>query len=299
VRRRRRRQLIPGRPVPVTAATTVTGRGLGLRRALLRPLADGGLAGLDFLEVAPENWIDHGGPLGRRLRELSERIPVVSHGLSLDLGGLAPLDEAFVHRLGQFLDLHGVRVVSEHLSYCADDGHLYDLLPIPFTEEAVRHVAARIRRVQDLLGRPLAIENVSYYCAPGARMSELEFVNAVLAEADCLLLLDVNNVYVNSVNHGYDAEAFLAGLPGARIAYGHVAGHYREAPDLIVDSHGAPVIDPVWRLLASAYARFGVFPTLLERDFNLPPLGELLAEVARIGVVQEAASPARARAGHG
>ena len=285
----------------MTAGHPVGGRGLGLRRALLRPLAEHGLADLDFLEVAPENWIDFGGPLGRRLREFSERVALVCHGLSLNLGGTAPLDEAFIHRVGQFLDEHAVRCYSEHLSYCADDGQLYDLLPIPFTDAAVRHVAARIRRVQDLLDRPLAIENVSYYCVPGAGMSELEFVSAVLEEADCLLLLDLNNVYVNSINHGYDAAAFVDALPGARIAYAHVAGHEHEAPDLIVDTHGAAVIDPVWALLARAYASHGVFPTLLERDFNLPPLAELLDEVQRIGALQSAAAaplPAPARAGH-
>ena len=190
-------------------------------------------------------------------------------------------------------DRHGARCYSEHLSYCADDGQLYDLLPIPFTAAAVNHVATRIARVQDLLGRRIAIENVSYYCAPGAEMSELEFVNAVLERADCALLLDLNNIYVNSINHGYDATAFLRGLPAARIAYAHVAGHHVEAVDLLIDTHGAAVVDPVWDLLAAAYADHGVFPTLLERDFNLPPLDVLLAEVARIGELQAAAQAQR------
>lgn len=286
----------------MSATRALSGRGLGLRRSLVRPLAERGCGDLDFLEVAPENWIDFGGPIGRRLREFSEQVPLVCHGLSLNLGGTAPLDQAFIRRVGQFLDQHAVRCYSEHLSYCADDGQLYDLLPIPFTDAAVRHVAARIRCVQDLLGRPLAIENVSYYCAPGACMSELEFVRAVLEEADCLLLLDVNNVYVNSVNHDYDAGAFVDALPSARIAYAHVAGHAHEAPDLIVDTHGAAVSDPVWALLAQAYARHGVLPTLLERDFELPALSVLLDEVAHIGALQVAAAGAVAvpvRAGHG
>jgi uncharacterized protein (UPF0276 family) len=273
-------------------AFPVTGKGLGLRRALMRPLEDPSIDLPDFLEVAPENWIDMGGALGRRFRRFTERVPFVCHGLSLNLGGSAPLDEPFVRRVGQFLDDHGIRCYSEHLSYCADDGQLYDLMPIPFTEESVRHVAARIRRVQDLLGRRLAIENVSYYCAPGARMTELEFLSAVLDEADCEFLLDVNNVYVNSVNHGYDARAFLEALPGARIAYVHVAGHEHRAPDLIVDTHGAAVVDPVWELLGVAYARFGVLPTLLERDFDLPPLSALLAELAHVGALQAAAAGA-------
>jgi hypothetical protein len=221
------------------------------------------------------------------LRAFTERLPFVSHGLSLSLGGPGPLDENFLLDLRKFLDAHQVRCYSEHLSYCTDEGHLYDLMPIPFTAEAVRHVATRIRHVQDLLDRRIAVENVSYYAAPGAEMSELEFLNAVLSEADCDLLLDVNNIYVNSVNHGYDAAGFLAGLPAQRIAYGHVAGHYKEAEDLIVDTHGADVIPGVWDLLDHAYTLFGVFPTVLERDFNIPPVADLLAEVNRISELQQ------------
>jgi hypothetical protein len=179
---------------------------------------------------------------------------------------------------------------SEHLSYCSDDGHLCDLMPVPFTEAAVRRVAARIGEVQDVLGRRVAVENVSYYAAPGAEMSELEFLNAVLERADCDLLLDVNNVYVNSINHRYDARGFLAGLPGKRVAYMHVAGHYVEAEDLRVDTHGSDVCDPVWDLLAAAYRQCGVKPTVLERDFNIPPLDTLLQEVAVIRSLQSVAS---------
>ena len=265
----------------------VEGAGLGLRRSLLGPLREHGLGPVDFMEVAPENWIGVGGRLGRAFRGFTERVPFVCHGLSLSIGGPAPLDETFLQRLKQFLDQHGVRCYSEHLSYCTDDGHLYDLMPIPFTEEAVRHVVGRVRRVQDTLGRRIALENVSYYAAPGAEMTELEFINAVLEESDCDLLLDVNNIYVNSVNHGYDPAAFLQGLPGQRIAYGHIAGHYNEAEDLIVDTHGADVIPGVWDILDRAFDLFGVFPVLLERDFNLPPVDELLAEVGQIRTMQE------------
>jgi len=211
----------------------------------------------------------------------------VCHGLSLNLGGPSPLDEAFLRRVRNFLDTHDVRCYSEHLSYCGDEGHLYDLMPIPFTEDAVNHVAGRVRRTQDVLGRRIAIENVSYYCAPGQEMSEIEFISAVLAEADCDLLLDINNIYVNSINHGYDALEYLKALPGERIAYAHIAGHYKEAEDLIVDTHGADIIDPVWQLLEHAYDHFGVFPTLLERDFNIPSLNELLGEVDRIVAIQQ------------
>lgn len=264
----------------------VHGAGLGLRRALMGPLAQQSPAQVQFLEVAPENWIGVGGRLSRQLRAFTERYPFVCHGLSLNLGGPAPLDEAFLRRVRQFLDTHQARCYSEHLSYCADDGHLYDLMPIPFTEHAVRHVASRIRRTQEVLDRRIAIENVSYYAAPGREMEEIAFINAVLEEADCDLLLDVNNLYVNSINHCYDPETFLKALPGERIAYAHVAGHYVEAEDLRVDTHGADVIDPVWALLQTAYEHFGVFPTLLERDFNIPPLADLLAEVDTIARLQ-------------
>lgn len=266
--------------------------GLGLRRALLGPLQAAAAGAFDFLECAPENWIGVGGRLGESLRELSARHPLVCHGLSLSLGGVAPLDETFLARVRRFLEAHRVPIYSEHLSYCADDGQLYDLMPIPFTEEAVHHVAGRIRQTQDVVGRRIAVENVSYYAAPFRAMPEIDFVNAVLAEADCELLLDVNNVYVNAVNHRYDPHDFLARLPGERVAYIHIAGHYDEADDLKVDTHGAAVKDEVWALLGEAYRRFGVRPTLLERDFNFPPFAALLAEVGTIRRSLRDASPA-------
>ena len=274
----------------------VAGAGLGLRRALLAELEQQGTAGIDFFELAPENWIGVGGALGRRLRQLTERHPFVAHGLSLSLGGPGPLDEQLVVDVRGFLDAHGIRAYTEHLSYCTDDGHLYDLMPIPFTGEAVRHVAARIRRVQEILERPIAIENVSYYAAPGAELSEIEFIKAVLEEADCGLLLDVNNIYVNAINHDYPALDFLRALPAGRVWYLHVAGHYVEAPDLRVDTHGADVCEAVWSLLATAYAHCGPAPTLLERDFNFPPLAELLGEIDRVRTLQAGRLPARTAA---
>jgi uncharacterized protein (UPF0276 family) len=264
----------------------VHGAGLGLRRTLMGPLAERPPGQIGFYEIAPENWIGVGGRLGKQLRRFTERHTFVTHGLSLSLGGPAPLDETFLRRLKRFLDQHGIACYTEHLSYCSDDGHLYDLMPIPFTGEAVRHVAERIRRTQDILERRIAVENVSYYAAPGKQMEEIDFIRAVLDEADCDLLLDVNNIYVNSVNHGYDAEEFLYALPAERVAYFHIAGHYNEAEDLIVDTHGADVIEPVWDLLDKAYRHAGVVPTLLERDFNIPPLPQLLSEVDRILGVQ-------------
>jgi uncharacterized protein (UPF0276 family) len=263
-------------------ATTITGAGLGLRRGLVGPLRELTRPRPDYIEVTPENWIGMGGRFARDLRHFTERYPTVCHGLSLNLGGSAPLDAEFIGRLGKFLDLHHVVCFSEHLSYCADEGHLYDLIPLPFTTEAVRHVSARIRQVQEQIGRRIAVENVSFYAMPEGEMSEADFLNAVLEEADCELLLDVNNVYVNSVNHGYDAEQFIASMPSDRLAYLHIAGHLREAPDLIIDTHGDSVIDTVWSLLETTYAIHGVQPTLLERDFNLPPLDKLLDEVDTI-----------------
>jgi len=268
----------------------VTGAGLGLRRALLGPLQtfDPEIVNdcVSFMEVAPENWINVGGQRQQAFRYFTERFPFICHGLSLSIGGPSPLDQTFIRKLRQFMDEHQIRAYSEHLSYCTDNGHLYDLMPIPFTAEAVKYVAGRIRQVQDMIGQRMAIENVSYYAAPGARLSEIDFINAVISEADCDLLLDVNNIYVNSVNHRYDPLEFLRALPGDRIAYGHIAGHFNEAKDLIVDTHGADIIKDVWDLLDKAYELFGVFPTLLERDFNIPPVGELLTEVQKIKAIQ-------------
>lgn len=270
-----------------TAQHPVHGAGLGLRRSFLSAAIEHPPAQADFYEVAPENWIGVGGLFGRQFRSMTERFPFVCHGLSLSIGAPTPLDTEFVKRIKTFIEQHQIRIYSEHLSYCSDDGHLYDLLPIPFTEEAIHYVAGRIRQVQDILGRRIAMENVSYYAAPGQEMQEIDFIKAVLDEADCDLLLDVNNIYVNSINHRYDPRKFLLSLPGERIIYSHIAGHYEEAEDLRIDTHGTDVVDPVWDLLSLAYERFGVFPTLLERDFNIPPLNELAVELDRIHEIQQ------------
>ena len=245
---------------------------------------------VQFMEVAPENWIDVGGRYGRAFREYSEKFPTVLHGLSLSIGSPAPLDWELLKSIKAFMAEHSIRCYTEHLSYCSDSGHLYDLMPIPFTQQAVDYVADRISQIQDFLGQRIAMENVSYYAAPQQEMSEIEFTNAVIQKSDCNLLLDVNNIYVNSINHSYNPHEFLKALPGHRVVYGHIAGHYAEAEDLRVDTHGADVIDPVWDLLATAYEYFGPFPTLLERDFNIPPVSELLKEVSHIRELQQHAS---------
>ncbi|WP_286247725.1 DUF692 domain-containing protein [Pseudoalteromonas sp. MM1] len=253
--------------------------GLGLRREMLDELLVHIPKQIDFMEVAPENWLKLGGRFKKQFKTLTDANNFVCHGLSLSIGSPEPLDIDFVKSLKTFFDQHNIKLFSEHLSYCSGKGHMYDLMPIPFTEDAIAHVVPRIKQVQDILERQIAIENVSYYAAPGQQLSELEFTNAILEQADCKLLLDVNNIYVNSINHGYNADAFLLGLPTNRIAYGHVAGHYNEADDLIVDTHGADVIDPVWDLLDKAYQAHGVFPTLLERDFNIPSINTLTKEL--------------------
>ncbi|WP_369986106.1 DUF692 domain-containing protein [Thalassolituus sp.] len=301
----------------------INGVGLGLRRGFMSRLQErieqGDTLPVDFFEVAPENWLRVGGRLGRQFRSFTERFPFACHGLSLSIGSPAPLDEAFVRDVKAFLNEHNIAVYSEHLSYCSDDGHLYDLMPLPFTEEAVKYVSERIMRVQDILGRKLIIENVSAYAEPGRQMAEPEFVSAVLEAADCELLLDVNNVYVNAQNHGYDADDYIRSMPTERIRYYHVAGHYAglqsgsdvERADsqidgeassegsgnstdeskemgLLVDTHGADVIAPVWRLLELAYKEHGVRPTLLERDFNFPELDGMFGEMDTIRTYQDA-----------
>lgn len=270
------------------SAVALHGAGLGLRRELLPAFRTGVPDAIDFLELAPENWMGLGGVWRKDLHAMAAQRPLVAHGLSLSLGGPAPLDEAFLRRIKCFLDEHRIALYTEHLSWCSDDGHLYDLLPMPCTDDAVLHVAARIRRTQEILERRIAVENASYYVAPPGTLHETGFIRAVLEEADCDLHLDVNNVYVNSVNFGFDPAAFIAALPLERVVYVHVAGHYRELDGLLIDTHGATVIDPVWRLLADTYARIGTPPTLLERDFDLPPLPALLDEVGKIRALQSA-----------
>ena len=272
------------------------GAGLGFRRELIEALKAGVPEAIRFFELAPENWAGMGGRSAKELRQFTERYPFVCHGLSLSLGGPGPLDEALLRRIKAFMSEHGMALYTEHLSWCADDSHLYDLLPIPMTEPAVKWTVERIQRAQDILGQRIGIENASYYVAPpGAEMSEAEFISAIVSQADCLLHLDVNNIYVNSRNFGFDPLAFMHALPLERTCYVHVAGHYVEPDGLLIDTHGAEVIDPVWSLLEAAYARIGgTVPTCLERDFNIPDLPALTAEVEQIARLQAAAAPRKA-----
>lgn len=274
----------------------IQGVGLGLKRELIPQIqtlyGQPEIANINFVEIAPENWIGVGGKSAKQLDWFVERYPIVCHGLCLSLGGLAPLNTDFLKQVKSFLHQYQIPVYTEHLSYSTDgykgeQGYLYDLLPIPFTEEAVHYVAKRIRQTQDILGQRIGIENASFYAAaPVSEMSELTFIKAVLDEADCLLHLDINNIYVNSVNFNFNPHEFLHGIPGERIIYSHVAGHYQQTQNLLVDTHGEDIIDPVWALLEDAYQLFGVFPTLLERDTNIPPLNTLMNEINKIAQLQ-------------
>lgn len=271
----------------------VKGAGLGLRRGIIDKLMADPPADVDFMEVAPENWIHVGGSLGNKLRYFTERYPFLIHGLSLSIGSPAPLNEELLRDIKCFIKQHDIRFYSEHLSFCSDDGQLYDLMPIPFTEEAVHYVAKRIRRAQEILDMRMAIENVSFYAPTDSSMSEAEFVCAVIEEADCDLLLDINNIVVNSINHRYDAHEYMHAMPSDRVKYFHIAGHHVEAEDLRIDTHADPVGEQAWDLLADAYRHFGVVPTLLERDFDFPPMNELLDEVRRIKTLQTTEEQAR------
>ncbi len=270
----------------------IKGAGLGLKRELIPQIQSRynspEIANINFLEIAPENWIGAGGKSAHDLAWFVERYPIVCHGLCLSLGGPKPLNTSFLEQVKLFMEMYNIPLYTEHLSYCGDtQGYLYDLLPIPFTEEAVKYVATRIRQAQDILGRRIGIENASFYAAaPISEMDEVTFLKAVLDEADCLLHLDINNIYVNSVNFNFDAHAFLRQIPKDKIVYAHIAGHLQVKPDLLVDTHGEDIIDPVWALLDEAYRLFGTFPTLLERDTNIPPLTELLPEINKIAEYQ-------------
>ena len=280
----------------MSTTADIKGVGLGLKRELIPQIqslySNPSIANINFVEIAPENWIGAGGKAEADLAWFVERYPIACHGLCLSLGGPDPLNTSFLKQVKQFLHANKIPLYTEHLSYCSDiqhgqAGYLYDLLPIPFTEEAVKYVAQRIRQTQDILGQRIAVENTSFYvAAPISTMDEITFLNAVLTEADCNLHLDINNIYVNSVNFSFDGHEFLRQIPRERIVYSHIAGHLQVGRDVLVDTHGEAIIDPVWALLEEAYKLFGTFPTLLERDTNIPPLAKLMQEVNKIATYQ-------------
>lgn len=272
----------------------LAGVGLGLRSALLDELLSRGREGLPalrWLECHPENYMRRGGRFPDGLARARELWPFATHGLSMSLGGTDPLDAGYLRTLARFVGDLGVPWHSDHLCFSSARGvATHELLPLPFSEESVRHLAHRIRRAQDALPTPLAVENVSYYVLPEpSTLDEGEFVRAVCDEADCGLLLDVNNVFVNAENHGGDARAILAKMPLERVVQIHVAGHWYEEPDFIIDTHSEPVRDEVYELLAFALERTGKVPILLERDDDFPPFDELYAEIERLDALHRAA----------
>jgi len=256
------------------------GVGLGLRRENVEDLLSGLPKEIDCLEIAPENYMKTGGKQYRQYRELAERYPIAIHGLSLSLGSRHPLSRTFLKDLKIFLKEAKALWMSDHLCYSSVLGaQFHDLLPLPLSREAIRHIVPRIRRVQDYLEMPFAIENVSYYASAGKdEMPEWEFLAEVAEKADCSLLLDVNNIYVNAVNHRFDPYDYLKKLPYERVLHIHVAGHV-QYEDFLLDTHGAPVIDPVWDLLKYVAARAKPKAVIIERDHNLPDLSESIEEV--------------------
>lgn len=261
--------------------------GIGYRKDFGHQFLESGAFSPAFVEVAPENWIDVGGYWKKEFSRVAERYPIFTHGLSLSIGSPDPLDWDFLRKVKSFMKEWDVQVYSEHLSYSkCDNAHIYDLLPIPFRRDAVKHISERIRQVQDFLGRKLVIEIVSYYTPVAAEMSEVEFINSVLAESGCELLFDINNIYVNGFNHGYDPKTFIDQLDLRNVKYIHMAGHEKVSEELIIDTHGQPIIDPVFDLFEYAISKLPEpVPVLLERDFNIPDLQELQQEMERMEAI--------------
>lgn len=263
------------------------GVGLGLRRAhfgaLLQDLPDE----IEWFEIAPENYMEIGGALYRDFCRLREQRTVVAHSISLSLGSLDPLNKTFLRQLKKFIREHRIPLASDHICFSSyHQVQFDDLLPLPFTEEAVRHIAKRIRYVQEFLEVPYAVENISYYAPSGAaEMSEPEFIRAVIEESGAQLLLDVNNIYVNSVNHHFDPYDYLRQMPLDRLAYVHVAGHRLKRPTFILDNHGAAVITPVWQLLEALAAMTPLTSVMIERDNNIPPLKEMISELNDVNAI--------------
>lgn len=257
--------------------------GLGFRRDIADELISGELVKPQFIELAPENWIDMGGYWRKKLKAAAEKYPITSHGLSLSIGSPDPIDFEWLKKVKIFLNEYNVQIYSEHLSFnSCSNAHLYDLLPIPFREDAIKHVVQRIKEVQDFLERKIAIENVSYYTPVAPEMDEETFITSILEEADCQLLFDVNNVYVNAFNHNYDAKKFIEALPMNRVAYIHMAGHLKVDENTIIDTHGESIIDPVFDLFDWATSRMKPVPVLLERDFNFPQMNDLQKEITQL-----------------
>ncbi len=257
----------------------LAGFGLGLRtphyEAMLNEPRD-----IDWLEILTENYLVPGGKPLHYLDRIRERFPVVMHGVSLSIGSTDPVDLEYLSSVRLLAERIEPHWISDHLCWTGVDGHnLHDLLPLPYTEEALATVAARVSEVQDVLGRQILLENVSSYLTFHASdMSEWEFLSEVAQRADCSILLDINNIYVSSVNHGFDPLTYLDAIPKDRVRQFHLAGH-SDLGGHLIDTHDHPIVKPVWDLYSAAIARFGAVPTMIERDDNIPPLDELVAEL--------------------
>lgn len=276
------------------AGLPALGFGLGLRPEYYADILSGDPP-IDWFEAITENYLVSGGPPLRNLERIAERYPLVLHGVSLSIGGTDPLDLEYLAQVKALAARINPGWISDHLCWTSREGvQLHDLLPLPYNETTLRHVAQRVKRVQDFLGQRILLENVSSYVDwSQSDMTEWDFIAALSKEADCLLLLDVNNVYVSAFNHGFDADAFIAAMPEERVAQIHLAGHSNNG-DHIIDTHDAPVVDPVFALYGRTIGRFGHIPTMIERDDKFPPFTELLDELARVRAVSRAALLAQA-----
>lgn len=262
--------------------SALQGFGLGLRPQHYERILAGDCA-VDWFEILSENYLVPGGRPLYYLDRIAERFPLAMHGVSLSIGSSDPLNRSYLRDLARLARRVQPRLISDHLCWTGVDGlNLHDLMPLPQTDEAVHHVARRIGQVQDALGRQFVLENVSSYVGfTHSRLAEWQFLSAIVAESGCALLLDINNVYVNSVNHGFDALDYLDGLPRHSVRQIHLAGHSQDAAGtgLLIDTHDHPVCDAVWALYAAALERFGAVPSMIERDDHIPPLDDLLAEL--------------------
>jgi uncharacterized protein (UPF0276 family) len=270
------------------------GFGLGLRPVHYPAILESNPP-VDWFEIISENYMVPGGRPLHFLDAIRERYPVVMHGVSLSVGAPEPLNRDYLRELKKLAEHVNPPWFSDHLCWTGAHGkNLHDLLPLPYTEEAVAHVAARIREVQDFMERPMLIENVSSYLTyRDSTMSEWEFLAAVAERADCRILLDVNNIYVSSFNHDFDPLEYLNAVPVSRVWQMHLAGHTNYG-DYIIDTHDHPIVDPVWNLYAHAVRRFGPVSTMIERDDHIPPLPELLAELDEVRRIAQPILAARA-----
>jgi len=274
--------------MPSSRQLPYLGFGLGLRVDHYESLIDEP-GKVEWLEIVSENYLVPGGRPLRWLERFRERFPLVMHGVSMSIGGTDPLDMGYLNQLAALAKRVEPAWISDHLCWTGVQGvNLHDLMPLPYTEEALRHVVDRVRRVQDTLGRRILLENVSSYISfAQSQLTEWEFLAAVAERADCFLLLDINNVHVSAHNHGFSALDYLDGLPAARVQQFHLAGH-EHGGELLIDTHDAPVVDAVWHLYVEAVRRFGRVSTMIERDDHIPPLAELLAELEHARALADA-----------